>query len=86
MLIYNKKITRLSNMDPSGKEMIMYRYAYDGNGNQILKEENENVTSYRYDALNRLQEVMYPGQIKERFTYDANGNRLKREFGDILEQ
>lgn len=57
----DKKITRLSNMDPSGKEMIMYRYAYDGNGNQILKEENENVTSYRYDALNRLQEVMYPG-------------------------
>ena len=81
----DKNITRLLNIDPSGKEMFMYRYAYDGNGNQILKEENDKVTAYSYDALNRLEEVIYPGQIKERFTYDANGNRLKREFGDIWE-
>ncbi len=81
----DKNITRLLNIDPSGKEMFMYRYAYDGNGNQILKEENDKVTAYSYDALNRLEEVIYPGQVKERFTYDANGNRLKREFGDIWE-
>jgi len=82
----DKNITRLLNIDPTGKEMFAYRYAYDGNGNQILKEENEKVTAYSYDALNRLKEVIYPGDIRERFEYDANGNRLKREYGDILEQ
>jgi len=82
----DKNITRLLNTDPTGKEMFVYKYAYDGNGNPILKEENGKVTAYGYDALNRLQEVIYPGNVKERFTYDANGNRLKREFRDILEQ
>jgi len=57
----DKNITRLLNIDPTGKEMFAYRYAYDGNGNQILKEENEKVTAYSYDALNRLKEVIYPG-------------------------
>jgi len=45
--------------------MFAYRYAYDGNGNQILKEENEKVTAYSYDALNRLKEVIYRGYKRE---------------------
>jgi len=82
----DKKIKELLNIDPTGKEMFVYRYAYDGNGNPILKEENEKVTAYSYDTLNRLKEVVYPRNIRERFEYDANGNRIKRECGDILEQ
>jgi len=46
------RITRLLNTDPTGKEMFVYKYAYDGNGNPILKEENGKVTAYGYDALN----------------------------------
>jgi len=61
--------------------MFVYKYAYDGNGNPILKEENGKVTAYGYDALNRLQEVIYPGNVKERLRMmrTATGSRESSE-------
>ncbi len=61
-----------------GKELLNHRYFYDNNGNQIRKDEGGNVTSYGYDALNRLEKVVYPNQTVEGFGYDKVGNRVNR--------
>jgi len=44
--------------------MFVYKYAYDGNGNPILKEENGKVTAYGYDALKPLAGSDIPWKCK----------------------
>jgi len=46
-----------------------------------LKEENEKVTAYSYDALNRLKEVIYPGDIERGLNMmrTATGSRENME-------
>jgi RHS repeat-associated protein len=39
------------------------------------------VTSYGYDALNRLSSVTPPGPTTTQYTYDGNGNRLTTQAG-----
>jgi RHS repeat-associated protein/uncharacterized repeat protein (TIGR01451 family) len=53
-------------------------YEYDFNGNKTKETDaNHNATQYRYDGLNRLSQIIYPGNNGTRqFTYDFRGNKL----------
>ncbi|GIX35720.1 MAG: hypothetical protein KatS3mg126_1499 [Lysobacteraceae bacterium] len=39
------------------------------------------VAEYRYDALQRLREVVLGGEVEERYRYDRTGNRMSEEVG-----
>lgn len=54
-------------------------YAYDANGNLILKEGNGNTIRYAYDALDRLVSAEINGRSIE-FTYDAFNRRLTKKI------
>lgn len=53
-----------------------WRYGYDAAGNQtsIATPAGQNIVM-RYDALNRLEEKRYNGELFASYIYDANGNR-----------
>lgn len=59
---------------------ITKEYAYDAGGNKISFITKQNGvakidTAYRYDKMNRLEQVSEGGQPKAIYTYDDNGNR-----------
>ena len=62
-----------------GAPIATYAYAYDANGNRTTQRVTqggaEEVTTYTYDAANRLLAVVYP-DVTTTYTYDAAGNRL----------
>ena len=60
-------------------------YTYDGNGNQVTKQTISGLTSYRYDALDRLVSVEYPDRL-ESFCYDSADNRIGRVCGSVEEE
>ena len=49
-------------------------FSYDMNGNLLEREK----TQYRYDALDRLIQVVIPGKVKLMFTYDSSNRRLEK--------
>jgi RHS repeat-associated protein len=50
-------------------------YAYDQRGNLSgVTDFKGNITTYEYDALNRLTKVTQPGNIITLYTYDIHGN------------
>ena len=60
-------------------------YFYEGNGNRIRRETEQEITTYRYDNCNRLQELHREYKNTEtamaqpqiiRYTYDRQGNML----------
>jgi len=53
-----------------------FNYAYDGNGNMAAKLELKGMTTYAYDALGRLKQVVEPDGRQTAYTFDAAGNRL----------
>lgn len=59
-----------------------WNYAYDGVGNQlsISTPAGQRITM-AYDALNRLTEKRYTGDLFASYTYDANGNRVGMHDG-----
>ncbi|MBK8703138.1 MAG: RHS repeat protein [Saprospiraceae bacterium] len=58
-------------------------YSYDGNGNVITRTDaNGNVSSYTYDALNRLTSKNYNGNT-DNYEYDANGNLTRASNNHI---
>ena len=57
---------------------VMVSNGYDGNGNLVTRTDgNGYVTTFAYDAVNRLIAIDYPGGSSPdvSFTYDVNGNR-----------
>jgi len=78
----DKNISEISAINNEGIELLKHIYAYDKNGNQVKKQENESVTLYHYDSLNRLSKVVYP-DAEEVFLYDKAGNRTSRKFRNI---
>ncbi|QTH45393.1 S8 family serine peptidase [Cohnella sp. LGH] len=61
-----------------------YTYTYDLANNQKTKSETVNgvvkgVTSFSYDALNRLQIVTEPNGKKTEYAFDPSGNRLSEK-------
>ena len=51
-------------------------YVVDKVGNRILMTDTHGVTSYVYDALNRLENVQYPDGETVTYQYDPVGNRI----------
>ena len=52
-------------------------YSYDGVGNQVsISTPTGQRITMAYDALNRLTEKRYKGDLFASYSYDANGNRV----------
>lgn len=58
------------------------RYFYDLNGNLLEKRQGGTVVHYRYDALDRLVEVIQDGKFSLVYTYDSFHRRLKEQRSD----
>jgi RHS repeat-associated protein len=55
------------------------RYEYDFRGNLVEQSDsNKGVTSFVYDPVERLREVVLPEKKAEQFVYDPTGNLLRR--------
>ncbi|MBZ2190602.1 hypothetical protein K8B33_15985, partial [Alcanivorax sp. JB21] len=69
-----------------GGEVARYGYQYDGNGNRTQQTEHngfgEEITTYTYDAADRLQAVHYPDKA-EAYTFDAAWNRVTETVTDL---
>ncbi|QUI20894.1 hypothetical protein HZI73_00585 [Vallitalea pronyensis] len=78
---YNKdnQISQLSHTK-DGKNLNTYLYQYDLNGNITEKQENGQRTTYTYDQLNQLTNVIYPNNMEETYRYDIAGNRTQKVF------
>ncbi|MHB8574067.1 MAG: NHL domain-containing protein [Dehalococcoidia bacterium] len=67
---------------PTPTTLLQIGYTLDANGNRTQLSDGDGVTSYAYDALDRLTNVVYPaipggpGASTVPYTYDATGNRL----------
>jgi RHS repeat-associated protein len=63
-----------------------YRYQYDHNGNRLVQEEQNGgdveVTSYLYDAADRLVEVAYPERLVA-YGYDGVANRVTERVAGV---
>ena len=81
---YDSSDTMLaSKTDPDGK---VTDYSYDPNGNLIQSAYDptgsKHLTSFTYDAENRLTEVSEPGGMTIQYTYDADGDRISKMLTD----
>lgn len=70
----SKNLKTLINKKADGNLINKYEYTYDGVGNQKTKNENSAITTFDYDALNRVQSITQAGIITQAYTYDVIGN------------
>ncbi len=59
------------------------RYAYDADGNRIMRLDARGMTRYAYDAEGRLTAVTLPGGRHIGYGYGPWGERLWREAGGV---
>lgn len=69
------RVTGIIHSVTSSGAFASFSYTLDRNGNRTRVTDTEGITSYQYDALNRLTLATYPDATSESFTYDAMGNR-----------
>lgn len=63
-------------VNKSGSATIeAYSYNYDPNGNLQTKTDKKGKTTYAYDSLNRLDEVVEPSGKRTEYAFDQGGNR-----------
>ena len=58
-------------------------FAYDGNGNLVLRATGASAITYSWDFENRLVSSAGPSGAAQ-FTYDVDGNRVERRVGSQL--
>ncbi|MEN6314698.1 MAG: DUF1308 domain-containing protein [Clostridiaceae bacterium] len=66
----------LTNKNSDGTVLDSYSYEYDAAHNQTQKTDGKGITTYTYDALNRLLTVTEPAGKCTTYAYDAAGNRI----------
>jgi RHS repeat-associated protein len=72
----NSNLLRIERVDRAGPNQVT-QYDYDNrNRKASMTDPNGNVTTYRYDALDRLIEETDPENKKTSYTYDSHGNVL----------
>lgn len=64
--------------DSLGNRVEWQGHTYDANGNVVLRQGREGTQQMRYDALDRLVEVLQPEKLKVSFTYDAFNRRQSK--------
>jgi RHS repeat-associated protein len=74
-------LSRVSHLPSQGSDIATYDYTYDAAGNVVSVSDRTPagafVTSYAYDALDRLTQEAY-ARYKIAYTYDAAGNLTRR--------
>jgi len=60
---------------PDGTEYEEYGYDAVGNRTSVRNTAGA-ITSYLYDSLNRLKEVVEPGEVRTRYAYDQGDNLI----------
>ncbi len=64
------------------------RYEYDLNGNRVkvvhLKGSESYEYVYSYDAMNRMQQVIYDGEAPVIYEYDESGNVRRKRVGELV--
>lgn len=56
-------------------------YAYDNNGNTTTRTEGSAITTYSYNATDRLTSVTLPDGRTATYSYDPFGRRIKKQVG-----
>jgi len=56
-------------------------YSYDANGNQTLKSKNGSITTFVYDARDKLVSVQENSTTLGLFRYDYAGRRIEKDLG-----
>jgi RHS repeat-associated protein len=72
--------------------LLSYAYTYDRNGNRLTQTETNGgaaeLTTYTYDARDRLTTVTYPTGVSVAYGYDEVGNRTseieRNAAGDVV--
>ena len=67
-------IDELNQLTDTGETL----FSYDANGNRLTAEQNNGVTAFQYDALNRVSQILKTGAFKHTFTYDPFHRRLSQ--------
>jgi len=70
------RLTDILTNSPLSGTLLSVSYVLDAAGNRTQMVDNEGITSYAYDSLNRLTSASYPDETFQQFTYDEAGNRL----------
>ncbi|MCM3134249.1 S8 family serine peptidase [Paenibacillus polysaccharolyticus] len=81
---YSNNLLRTLNNYQGAKLLDTYNYTYDAAGNQTSKTEllqgvDKGMTTFVYDALNRLSRVTEPSSKRTDYEYDASGNRISEK-------
>ena len=76
------RLKTIQHLAPSGDQLLELAYDFDalGNRTQLIRRQANRpsqLTRYRYDALARLVEVLYPDGEVVSYEYDAAGNRTR---------
>ncbi|MDR1008552.1 MAG: RHS repeat-associated core domain-containing protein, partial [Campylobacteraceae bacterium] len=61
-------------------------YSYDNDGRLMKKQNNEGITSYKYDAFGNLKEVILPNSDKITYMYNANNQRTVKLINNQTEE
>jgi YD repeat-containing protein len=82
------RIARIDNLQNSAP-VSRFEYEYDTNGNRTRQLETRGVvsevTTYAFDAVDRMVEVVYPENTTT-YGYDDVGNRLTEQARDTGER
>ena len=65
-----------------------FTYAYDLNGNLVMRTDKLtlDVTSYTYDAENRLARIDFPGGSFAAYRYDGIGRRIEKNVDGVIKR
>jgi RHS repeat-associated protein len=73
------RLTGMVYENSNSQTLASFDYTLDISGNRTSMQDNEGVTDYTYDNLNRLTRVEYPDSTFEQFAFDNGSRRIHHE-------